>query len=263
MVKLSLALLCLVSVSAHREPLHSTRAILFDHGYYVGDFYHGKWNKAPTKPEGIRVPIRVTGFGLGKIGEKATIKSLIHEDLSEGVVVGDNEPRELYLSGRKPAFPRKVMMLSNGSAAYLAIVKEYLVKKGLTKVEPKIRQLIKVDLDGDGRDEVLINASNCTDADLGSAISGDSRHPGGDYSGLLLRYVDKSGNAQTKELDWCAKTKADEVLTEYNFDGIADLDGGGKLEIVESYRYYEGDGVSLLRFANGELKELVSAGAGA
>jgi len=254
---LSLVFACLALGSAMTQK--SPRVILFDKGFYVGEFHEGKWNQAPTQPQGVTVPIEVVGFGIGKVGGKTVIKELVHEDQSEGVVVGDNEPRGLYLSGGKPKFPRKVKTLPNNSPTYLAIVKQYLASKDLAKAEPKIRQLIRADLDGEGHDEVLINASNCTDADLG----GDSIHNGGDYSGLLLRYVDKSGKLQTKELDWSQRTTADQMLTEYMFDGVADVDGGGNLEIVKSYTYYEGGGVSLLRFAKGEIEELVSATGGA
>ena len=56
--------------------------------------------------------------------------------------------------------PRKATVMKPGNATYQGIVKKFLAAQGLNVETPNIVQLFKVDLEGDGVDEVLICAQN-------------------------------------------------------------------------------------------------------
>jgi hypothetical protein len=60
-----------------------------------------------------------------------------------------------------------------------------LKSKGIDQPKVKIDNIIRVDLDGDGEEEVLISGTNYFEKDEGAPM----RSPAGSYSMVLLRRV--------------------------------------------------------------------------
>jgi hypothetical protein len=153
----------------------------------------------------------------------------------------------------KPA-PRKAVALSVKNATYEKIVKEYLAKNGLPSATVNIMQLFRVDLEGDGVDEVVIYAQNIVDPKKHSDFWSDdkpieeiraeiqSKTEPGMYSVLLLR---KIINRKVRDIPLASfispKGKsggpAPSVQRVYQF---ADLNGDGTLEIIMGDAYFEG-----------------------
>ncbi|MEP7037653.1 MAG: hypothetical protein ABI891_04870, partial [Acidobacteriota bacterium] len=115
---------------------------------------------------------------------------------------------------------------------------------GIITKNIKITQAFRVDLEGDGREEVLLTAT--------SYVKNITSHAEkGDYSLIVLRkLVGKTvkniiltGEFVTKRITFGAPGK-------YELSAIADLNGDGRMEIVVYGKYYEGDWVETYETTN-------------
>ena len=139
----------------------------------------------------------------------------------------------------------------------------------ITEPKVKIDSIFRVDLDGDGEDEVLISATNY----FSENNSMPMRSPAGSYSMVLLRrFVDGKVETQLvagefhpkayqgKGSDDDASFDAPNV---YKVIGAFDLDGDGKMEIVIGSNYYEGEEITIYRCDPKKVETLLSVACGA
>ena len=134
---------------------------------------------------------------------------------------------------------RKAVPLSTKNAVYAKILKEYLGRNGLPDAEPQIMQLFKVDLDGDGQDEVVIYAQNIIGNvsatwELDPSLCGSSRFPSGvfthgKYSVLLVRKI-VNGKVREIPLSQCIAPGDRPILLAIS--QFADLNGDGIMKII-------------------------------
>lgn len=152
--------------------------------------------------------------------------------------------------------PREVKQISLTDKTYLGIVGGILKAKGLTKSNARIEQAVRVDLDGDGTEEVLISASSYPGNPQPSAKSGD-------YSFVLLRKI-VGGKAQNimiaeeyikKNVDFGAPSK-------FAISSVGDLNGDGKMEIVVFGAYYEGSGATVFEMKGNKLTKVLDQACG-
>ena len=145
------------------------------------------------------------------------------------------------------ARPRPVTLLPNNTPAYQAIVRAELLRRGLDNPVLQLQRVVRADLDGDGKDEVIIEASHF-EGPVGSALPRPvpaSNASAGDFSLLLLRSV-VGGQVKTTVLgeDVVLKaspdTDAPRLNLRFSLEGVADLNGDGQMELVTSASYYEG-----------------------
>lgn len=173
--------------------------------------------------------------------------------------------------------PRLPAALSLNSEAYRDIMKRFLASQGLNVEKPALTQLFKIDLEGDGVDEVLICAQNIAsrgeasfEADQplakGAGLPGAAQ-PGA-YSVLLLRklmggkvaelplhvFVSPKGSAPVDD-DWTPPVVG-------RFYQTADLNGDGVLEIIAGTAFYEGYDYRVFEVKGGQVREVLSCGAG-
>jgi len=107
---------------------------------------------------------------------------------------------------------------------------DFLKTKGIEQPKVKIENILRVDLDGDGEDEVLISATNYFDKENRVPM----RSPAGSYSMMLLRRV-VAGKVETQLVEGEFHPKA-YLRTEDSFDApnaykviaTLDLDGDGE-----------------------------------
>ena len=114
-----------------------------------------------------------------------------------------------------------------------------------------MKQILQVDLEGDGINEVLIVAEDVSEG----LIAQD-----GDYSIAFVRRT-VSGDVQTDILGESVIVTADNPLVNsYSVGAVADLNGDARMEIVLTAAYYEdlrgGVGIRSGRAAATDLREL-------
>ena len=149
------------------------------------------------------------------------------------------------------AMPRGVQILPTNNAQYKNIVAQYLAGRGLAGVRPNIVQILRVDLDGNGTDEVLIAAQNLVPT-YGAGYNFALHSPlvnmpessialgqpqAGQYSLILLRRVVGNGARNIPLHEYIAtwNTTADAYPCGVELGkivNVADLNGDGMMEIV-------------------------------
>jgi len=151
--------------------------------------------------------------------------------------------------------PRTPRAINLQDKTYLKIVSDILRANGLPRSKAKIEQAVKVDLDGDGTDEVVLTASS-----YGGKIAPSAK--AGDYSFLLVRKIvgGKAKNLMIAE-EYIKKNIQFGAPGRFEISAIADLDGDGKMEIVQYGEYYEGSGAGVYQITDRaiEIKELQTA----
>lgn len=126
-----------------------------------------------------------------------------------------------------------------------------ILKRNPENIPINITQLIKVDFEGDGVDEVIIAAKNI------SPLTGYLKN--NDYSILLVRkLINNKVETFFIAKDIIVTDKPFEFLTPTTYEPkfLIDADGDGALELLMKSSYYEGVGYLLYKW-NGRKFELV------
>jgi hypothetical protein len=119
---------------------------------------------------------------------------------------------------------------------YSAFASELLAERGLDVPDPTLKQILQVDLEGDGVNEVLVVAEDVTEGLLAQD---------GDYSIAFMRQT-VQGAVRTSILgESVIVTATDPFVVSYSIGALADLNGDAVMEIVLTGAYYEGIGVEV------------------
>jgi hypothetical protein len=119
-----------------------------------------------------------------------------------------------------------------------------------------LTQLYRVDLEGDGKDEVILTATKYSGESGASAKKGD-------YSFTLIRKI-IAGKVKNIMLDGDFINKNIDFGAPSTFwmSAVIDLNGDGKMELVQNASYYEGSGSAVYQLVNGAPVEIKILGAG-
>ena len=166
----------------------------------------------------------------------------------------------IALSAPWNALPRKPQIADPTQQVYVDAVREFLESRRISDPKVKITRILRVDLDGDGEEEVLINATNYFTKD--NDVSSDTPAHGS-YSIVLLRRV-VAGKVQTEFVAGQLFPK-DESITPsvYEIPAVLDLNGDGKLEVIVHSHYYEGAETTIYDCSGGKCKAVLSVACGA
>lgn len=153
--------------------------------------------------------------------------------------IGDISPVLGVKPGQSVIF-RPVENIAQDSGLYKQYLQEWLVLQGVPSPELGIRKVLRVDLEGDAVDEVILVATNIEDSMGGLHMSA-----AGKYSVVLLRKV-IGAQVYTvpvvADIYYTTALQMDYPII-YDVDHIYDLNGDGKLEIILSGQWWEGGGL--------------------
>ncbi len=137
--------------------------------------------------------------------------------------------------------------------AHVGFAAEFLTELGLQVERPIVKQIVRVDLDGDGVDEKLVVAE-----DFDITFEGETEG----YSVVFLRSV-AAGNVETTDVESIYVTPGEIMLgTHQAVTTVADLNGDGVREVVIAAHSYESEWMVVYEFRGGTLTPVLSGGCG-
>ena len=241
-------------------------------GYLFGAISDGKWIKADetAKLIGDETTYQVYGLtqalGEAKAGKPTRPEGLPCEETLAVSLSPKPENGVIAIAAAWNALPREPKVIDTTQKVYVDAVRDFLKTKGIEQPKVKIDNILRVDLNGDGEEEVLISAANY----FGKADRVPMRSPAGSYSMVLLRRV-VAGKVATQLVDGEFHPKAYVSKEEGSFDAPSiykviatlDLDGDRKLEVVVASNYYEGEEIKIYRCDPKKSEALLSVACGA
>lgn len=183
--------------------------------------------------------------------------SKIEIDGLQGSFTDPLEETRIAVSGVADPLPREAAQLPP-SAVYVEAARSLLAERGMQVETPNVLQLVRVDLDGDGRNEVVVVAERI--ADQQSLIA----RPG-DYSIVFVRSVVDEQVVTSVLADTLAEDEPGVApfVQSHRVSAAADLNGDGRMELAVAGKYYEGAGVVFYEFgSDGRMKEILASGCG-
>jgi hypothetical protein len=238
-------------------------------GYLFGAASDRKWLKAEESAKAVHADTTYQIYSLtARVGEaKGSAPKSVDEPCPDTMEVSLSEKPEdgvIALAASWNALPRKPRIADTTQKVYVDAVRDFLKAKGIEQPKVKIDNIVRVDLDGDGEDEVLISATNYHKDD-----GVPMRSPAGSYSMVLLRRV-VAGKVETKLIEGEFHPKAYvrqgdsfDAPNAYKVIAVLDLDGDGKMEIVVGSNYYEGEATTIYHCDPKKAEAVLSVGCGA
>jgi hypothetical protein len=257
----------LISAAAWAADLHPI--VEAQTGYLFGATADGKWMKAEEAAKGLNDEITYRVYGLNqslgeaKGGKPKPSEEEVCSDILTVALSPEPEKGVIALAAAWNALPRKPKVTDPTEKVYVDAARDFLKTKGIDQPKVKIESIVRVDLDGDGEEEVLISATNYFSKDRIPM-----RSPAGSYSMVLLRRV-VAGKVETQLVEGEFYPKA-YVSKDYSFNApnaykviaVLDLDGDGKMEVVVASQYYEGAATTIYRCDPKKVEELLSVSCG-
>lgn len=258
---LSALLICAAAPAAELHPIVELHS-----GYLFGATTDGKWMKAEKAAKALSGERTYQIYGLTQsLGQArgATPKPSEEEVCSDVLTVSLSPKPDkgaIALAAPWNALPRKPQVIDRTQKVYVDAVRDFLKTKRIEQAKVKIESILRVDLDGDGEEEVLISATNYFQKDEGAPM----RSPAGSYSMVLLRRV-VPGKVETQLIDGEFYPKATDynAPNAYKVIAVLDLDGDGKMEVVVASQYYEGEATTIYRCNPKKVEALLSVACGA
>jgi hypothetical protein len=257
-----------ICASATASDLHPIVEV--QSGYLFGAVSNGKWLKAEETAKAVQADTTYQIYSLtDKVGEaKGSAPKSVDEPCPDTMEVSLSEKPEdgvIGLAASWNALPRKPRIADTTQHVYVDAVRDFLKTKGIDQPKVKIDNIVRVDLDGNGEEEVLIGATNYFSKDNRVPM----RSPAGSYSMVLLRRV-VVGKVQTQLVEgefhpqaYVRRDDSFDAPNVYKVIATLDLDGDGKMEIVVGSNYYEGEAITIYRCDPTMAEALLSVGCGA
>jgi hypothetical protein len=254
-------LICAAVPAAELHPIVEVQS-----GYLFGATGNGKWIKSAEAAKTLSDERTYQIYGLTQsLGQAKKGKPKPSEDdvCSDALTVSlSPKPNKGTIALAAPwnALPRKPRLVYPTQKVYVDAVRDFLKTKRIEQQKVKIENILRVDLDGNGEEEVLISATNYLQKDESVPM----QSPAGSYSMVLLRRV-VSGKVQTQlvEGEFYPKAIGYNAPNAYKVIAVLDLDDDGKLEVVVASQYYEGAATTIYRCDPKKVEALLSVGCGA
>jgi hypothetical protein len=245
-------------------------------GYFFGASENAKWISSDRASKSVANKTTYQLYSLTKrIGQITADKpTSVEEPCPDTLMVSlSSKPKDgvIGLGATWNALPRKPVIADATQSVYVEAVREFLKTRGIADPKVRITRILRVDLDGDGEEEVLISATNYFTADkldhLPAAPFPEApiHAPGrGSYSIVILRRVIAS-NVQTQIIAGEVYPKRNESVAPnvYDVAAVLDLNGDGKLEVIIHSFYYEGGQTKIYSCQPDKIEEVLSVECGA
>jgi hypothetical protein len=243
-VALSLSLLPQTAGGAGNRPAQTHAIVEISEGCLIGGARDTKWVRADAFGKRLKGAQKLSLYTLaGPAGEISTSKIEENGDCGDEWSVKTASKAKAGIAIASPtwnAMPRLPRPIDLKDTTYLKIVGDILKDAGIRKPEVRITQGYKIDLDGDGQDEVVI-AANRYGQGLGELSGVPNVTSAGDYSLVFVRKIigGKAQNIFIVKAVWLTANEAGHPRRNH-ISAIADLNGDGVMEIVGYNAYHEG-----------------------
>jgi len=233
-------------------------------GMLLGGALGGKWTEQGKLAKQLRGGEKYQLYSLtGRLAEAAGGKPSGGEPMPDQMFVKITpapKAREgaIAVAGSWNALPRTPQARSPRQAVYRDAVAAFLRGKGLTRPAINLTQVLRIDLEGDGKEEVLLSATT-PNLDY-------SRARKNDYTLVLLRKISAGGMVKNLLVDGTFSPTAGGQMSGGNrvrIAGVLDLNGDGVQEIITEWEGYEEYGYDVYTVRGGVVKKVLSAGLGA
>jgi len=245
-------------------------------GYFFGGSENGKWIKADKAAKSVGKKTTYQVYGLTKQAGQITAgkpKSVDEPCPDTLMVTLSAKPKDgvIGLAALWNGLPRQPIIADTTQSVYVEAVRDFLKTRGIADPKVKIARILRVDLEGDGEEEVLISATNYFTDDKSNDTSAAPFPEApmfvpqpGSYSTVILRRV-VDGNVQTKLVAGEVYPKGDEPVAPnvYKLAAVLDLNGDGKLEVIVHSFYYEGAQTTIYRCEPDKIEAVLSVECGA
>lgn len=233
--------------------------------FVIGAHSDGKWLTSETAGKALKPGAAYRLFSLtGEIGKATGGKAEPNPDVCPDVwmqqLTPATEQRAIAVSATWNPQPRKARSTDTTQEVYVNAARDFIISQGIQKPLVTITQILRVDLEGDGEDEVLLSATHYPRRDGGMVTAASA----GDYSFVLLRRV-VNGKVKTDliEGEFYPKSKVFNAPNRYEVSGLLDLDGDGRLEIIIESQYYEGGATTVWKLGKTKLEKVLEIACGA
>jgi hypothetical protein len=134
-------------------------------GYFFGASQDGKWIKAGQAAKLVHGRTTYRVYSLTKqIGQITAGKPKPVEEPCPDTLTVSPAPKLkegiIGLAAAWNALPRKSVIADTTQLVYVEAVRDFLKSRGIADPKVRITRVLRVDLDGDGEEEVLISATN-------------------------------------------------------------------------------------------------------
>lgn len=148
--------------------------------------------------------------------------------------------------------PRQPVPLDIPKEVLEKALRDLLVGRGISSPKVRLTQMLRVDLDGDGRLETLLTGHHFEDDVERLSVKA------GDYNLVFMRRI-VGGQVRTQVLSGEAypKTKQDLSPGTCEIAAVLDLDGDGRLEVLVRTGYYEGGGMQVWQLRGDRLVKVL------
>lgn len=155
--------------------------------------------------------------------------------------------------------PREVKSIGLKNPTYLKIVNDFLRTKGITHNNTELKQAFRIDLEGDGQEEVILAANRI----WAMPEQPRPKKPFDEYSFVLLRKI-VGGKPQNFLISgrFFPKSRYEYDDNDYTVSALADLNGDGKMEIVVYGQYYEGNSAHVFQMTGNKAVEVITLNVG-
>lgn len=232
-------------------------------GWVLGAPVNGTWRDGQAIARRVRAGRRYRVFGA--TAELGTSTGTRAESLDVpcpetfGVELSpERAGGEIAIDAGWNVIPRRVIRLSQAAAdGYRGAVRQILLRHGIRNPDARVTGAVRVDLDGDGTEEVIVSAHRQT-------ADGTFHVGAGDYGIVFVRKL-VAGTVRTMgiEEEYHPRARGETTPNQFTIAGAYDLDGDGAMEMLIRGRYYEGEWSTLYRLSGTTARKLVSAGCGA